>query len=78
MVRGARAQASLEMAVAILCALVLLLGGLRLCVWINSRLVERQRDYEDTRPGAASVGNPTRTQARHLFYEPKTPLDIFQ
>ena len=60
-----RAQASLEMTAAIVGALLLLFGALKLFLWVNERIVVRQRNYEATR---ASGGH---------WEEPNKPLRIF-
>ena len=61
-----RGQASLEMTVALIGMLLLLLGSLKVFVWMNERLVARQRSYENTR---VSGGR---------WVEPSKPLDIFK
>ncbi len=66
-----RAQASLEMTVAIIGSLLLLLGSLKLFIWLNERLVGRHLKYNDTRANAAS-DNPD------AAYEPTQKLSIFK
>jgi hypothetical protein len=48
-------QASLEMTVALIGALLLLFGSLKVYLWVNERLVSRQMSYEATRVAAASA-----------------------
>ena len=50
-----KAQVSLELSIALISVLILLLGSLNVFVWVNQRLVWRQRDYEDTRVKAGST-----------------------
>ena len=50
-----RGQASLEMTVALIGALLLLFGSLKVFLWVNERLVSRQMSYEATRVAAAST-----------------------
>ena len=59
------AQASLEMTVAMIGAILLLFGSLKLFLWLNERLVTRHQHYEATRVS----GGP--------WQEPSTPLRIF-
>lgn len=59
-----RGQASLEMTVALVGALLLLFGAFRVCLWVAERLVRRQTSYEATR---LSGGD---------WQEPSTPLRI--
>ena len=51
---SARAQASLEMTLAMTGALLLLLGSFKVWLWINERLVRRQQYYNCTRVAAGS------------------------
>jgi hypothetical protein len=48
-------QASLEMTLAMLGALLLLLASAKVYLWINERLVTRQLAYEATRVAAGSA-----------------------
>ena len=66
-----RAQASLEMAVAITGALLLLFGSLKLFIWLNERLVGRHMTYNATRATAAG-DNP------NAAYEPTEPFSVFK
>ena len=50
-----KAQASVEMAVAIVSVLILFLGTILLFFWINQRLLLRQQAYEDTRESATNI-----------------------
>ena len=54
------------MTVALIGALILLFGTVKVFLWVNERIVQRQVSYENTR---ASGGNWT---------EPSTPLRIFK
>ncbi len=47
-------QASLELALSVICIFLLLLGALKIFVWVNSRLVTRQELYEESRISAGS------------------------
>ena len=57
-------QASLEMTVALIGALILLFGSLKVFLWINQRIIQRQVSYEATRTGGQRT-------------EPNQPLRIF-
>ena len=61
-------QATLEMAVAMILALFLLLGTIRLMLWFAERFVVRQKNYEATRAEASldKLGEP--------WTEPSTKL----
>jgi hypothetical protein len=65
---GRRAQASLEMTVALLGALLLMLGSFKIFLWVTERLVSRQQSYEATRPTLGGVRN---------YQEPSKRLQIF-
>jgi len=49
-----RAQVSLELVMALTCVLILVLGTVRVFVWLNQRLVFRQEAYENSRAQASS------------------------
>lgn len=51
---GSRAQATVEMAIALVLSMVLLVGAAKIFVWLNGRMATRQRIYEETRVNAAS------------------------
>lgn len=59
-----RAQASLEMTVALIGMILLLFGSLKLFLWLNERLVTRHQNYEATRVSGGA------------WTEPSTPLRI--
>jgi len=47
--RGGRAaQASLEMTLSVFCAVLLVLGALKVALWMVTRLVKRQQEFETT------------------------------
>lgn len=69
--RSQRGQASLEMTLALIGALLLLFGSVKVFVWLNSRFVERQQAYEASRVAAGS------TQAGMTWNEPSQKLAIF-
>lgn len=52
---GKSAQASLEIALSLICVFLLLLGALKIFLWVNSRLVMRQEDYEKSRVWNANI-----------------------
>jgi len=52
-------QASLEMTLAMIGALLLLFGALKVFIWINRRIVLRQQRYEATRVVAGSSNSVT-------------------
>jgi len=66
-------QASLEMTVALIGALLLLFGSLKVFLWIAERLIERQASYEATRQPAGSSAGPGVVR----WVEPSKPLRIF-
>jgi len=50
-----KAQVSLEMAIALIGVMVILFASINVFVWLNKRLVMRQRDYENTRVAAGNA-----------------------
>ena len=66
-----RGQASLEMTLAMIGALLLLFGSLQVFVWVNGRLIVRQRNYEQTRQQAAE------SQTLVQWDEPSGSLSVF-
>ena len=50
-----KGQASLEMTLALVGALLLLFGSLKVFLWLNSRFVARQQAYEASRVAAGST-----------------------
>jgi len=69
---GNRAQASLETTLAIIGALILFFGSLRIFVWLNQRILARQQSYETTRVVAGSSVPGRR------WTEPSERLGIFR
>jgi len=69
-------QASIEMSLALVIAVLFLILSCNLFVWLNHNIVQRQKEYESTRtlrPGQTKQLN---------FYDPKSnpnyrPLSIF-
>lgn len=55
MIKKPSAQVSLELAVAFIGIFLLLLGALKIFVWVNQRLVLRQEAYDATRVTAAGM-----------------------
>ncbi len=47
-------QSTLELTVALVAVFILLLGTVKIFVWVNEQMVLRQEDYEATRVAAAS------------------------
>ena len=67
-----RGQASLEMTVAMIGALILLFGSFKVFLWINERIIGRQMSYEATRQAAGTHGSPG-----IAWVEPQKRLNIF-
>lgn len=44
--RNNKAQVSLELGMAFVCAFIILLGAVKMCTWFIGRMVQRQEDYE--------------------------------
>ena len=65
-------QASLEVTVALIGALLLLFGSLKIFLWLNDRLVRRQQAYESTRAAAG------RSTGAVMGYEPSETLSVFK
>ena len=53
-----RGQASLEMGLAMMGALLLLYGSLKVCLWLVDRVVDRQVAYDKSRVSAGSDASP--------------------
>jgi len=53
-------QVSLEVTVAFICIMLLLFASVRIFVWMNQRMVQRQKDYENSRVAAGSVRTGTK------------------
>ena len=49
-----KAQSTLEFTVALIAVVILLLGSVKIFVWMNERMVLRQEAYEDSRVPAGS------------------------
>ena len=50
-----KAQVSLEIALALIGVFILLFGTMNVFIWVNKRLVQRQKDYEHTRISAGNA-----------------------
>ena len=71
-----RGQATLEMTVALIAALLLLVGAVKFAFWATERYHTRLTNYERSRATAASV--PFRVGQRwDGSYEPSKRLDLF-
>lgn len=69
-------QATLEMTVALIAALLLLLGAVKFVLWAAERYYTRLDNYERTRAAAASA--PFQVGQRwDGSYEPSKKLDLF-
>ena len=66
----------METAAAIISALVLLVGAVKLVFWAAERFSERVKNYDASRAAAASVPQ-VRGQTWDDSFEPSTPLDLF-
>jgi Flp pilus assembly protein TadG len=71
---GRRGQATVEMTVAMLGALILIFGSFKVFLWLNERYVRRQRAYEATRTQAASTGPST---AKPVWWREPEKLNLF-
>lgn len=60
------------MVVALIGALLLLFGSLKVFLWMNGRVIARQQSYEATRVAAGSKATPGT-----LWNEPNAKLRIF-
>ena len=72
-----RGQASMEMVVAMIGALVLLVGSVKIVLWAAERYFTRVKNYDQTRRSAASTPIPNANQPPDTSYEPTTKLKIF-
>lgn len=54
---GKKAQATLELAMAIVCIFLLFWACTKVFLWINNCMVKRQYLYEQSRNNAGSAGN---------------------
>lgn len=69
---SSKAQASLEMTVALMGTLLLLFGSVKVFLWMVERLVARQQSYEATRVAAGG------DEPGKRWNEPTAPLRIFK
>ena len=65
-----KGQGTLEMTVALVLVMLLIVGAVRIFVWLNERMVYRQVDYENTRAAAGSV--PISTEEVDLMNQEQT------
>lgn len=79
--RSYRGQAALEVTVALIGAIVLLFGSLKVFLWINERLISRQIAYDEGKPGTGAGGRVdagSRTDGQLVLWEePSKPLRVF-
>ncbi len=78
--RGRSGQASLELAMAIILLLILFAAVLKIFVWVNATLVNRQFDYEQGAYGRVAAGGYNATIATGNISENNTqytPLKLF-
>ncbi|MFC1708480.1 hypothetical protein ACFL2J_00270 [Candidatus Omnitrophota bacterium] len=53
--RKAKAQASLETTLALICVMILLVAVLKLFFWLTESMIVRQKDFESSRVSAGSI-----------------------
>lgn len=70
MARCGSGQASIEMTVAMIGALLLLFAAVKMFLWFSERLVTRQQRYEQSRPAAAG------SEPGRGWDEPTERLDV--
>lgn len=68
-----RGQVSLEITIAFIALFILLLGSVKIFVWLNEQMVLRQEDYESTRVAGGSSNSEVQVDESDY---PK--LDIFE
>ena len=72
-------QSTLEAALAMAGALLLLLAAVKITFWSTKRFYTRLQNYDRTRPAAGKMplgDDPTGTRWRNNPYEPTEKLDI--
>ena len=67
-------QASLEMTLAMIGALLLLFGSFKVFLWVTKRMIVRQQAYESSRVAAGSSAAKGKTE----WDEPSEKLAVFQ
>ena len=67
----------MEMTVAIIGALVLLVGSVKIVLWAAERYFDRVKNYDQTRRSSASTPIPNPNEQPDTSYEPSTKLNIF-
>jgi len=71
-------QATLELALAIVCIFILLLGSLKIFLWVNQRLVLRQEHYESSSDyGRVKAGSSSEEVGLRESSSPYPKLNIF-
>ena len=63
-----KAQVSLELSIALIGILILLFGAFNVFMWVNKRMVQRQKDYESSRVSAGSAGSAAEHQVNETRY----------
>lgn len=74
--RDNRAQSTIEFTLAFVTAILFLVLTCNLFVWLNHSLVQRQRDYEQSRVTAATSPDRGGEPGKLDFYTPKT-MNLF-
>ena len=72
---GKKAQSSLELGASLVVIFILLYGTLQVFLWVNKRLVQRQKDYEAQRVTAGN--SPTEVQVDESDQSKYPRLNIF-
>ncbi len=78
-------QSTLEMSAALVLLLLLLVGSVRIFVWLNERMVARQIDYEhttvragNTALGAVDINDQAATNGLQVDESAYPALNVFQ
>ncbi len=69
-----KAQVALEFTTAFICLILFLVATTQIFVWFGNNIVQRHKQYENTRPTLAADG--TTAPPKINFYTPKN-LNIF-
>jgi len=75
--RYKKAQATLEMTLALMIVLILFFGTIKIFVWFASRIVQRQEDYEEISERVAAGSIQKDESGVYVDESDYPPLDIF-
>lgn len=73
-----KAQVSLELGMAFVCAFLILLGAVKMCTWFIGSMVQRQEDYETSDGYGRTIATLNNTMGVEIDESDYQKLDLIR